>query len=159
MASTPPERWRTSPSYPAYEVSDQGRVRRVKPGKGARVGRILTPARNGGGYLTFSVAGVGVYVHVLVAEAFLGPLPPGGEVDHLDGDKANPRLSNLKVHPSRLAHQERHRRRASDRRRHGDENVEVPCGCGCGARLFKFAPNGRPRRFVHGHNARLPRAA
>lgn len=35
------------------------------------------------------------YVHVLVAEAFIGECPEGYQVDHVDGDKSNNDLSNL----------------------------------------------------------------
>lgn len=34
-------------------------------------------------------------VHMLVAEAFLGPRPIGQEVRHKDDDRTNPRLDNL----------------------------------------------------------------
>lgn len=158
MASTPSEQWRTSPSHPSYEVSDQGRVRRSKPGQGAIAGRVLRPGRNGDGYLTVHLHGRSQYVHVLVAEAFIGPVPPGGQVDHLSADRGDSRLSNLKVHPTKLAHLERHRRRPdSTRRRHGERNERVDCECGCGAVLWRFSRDGRRRRYVSGHN--LQRAA
>lgn len=35
------------------------------------------------------------YVHVLVAEAFIGECPAGYEVDHIDGDESNNDVSNL----------------------------------------------------------------
>jgi hypothetical protein len=34
------EEWRSVPGYPAYEVSDQGRVRRVTRGRATRPGRV-----------------------------------------------------------------------------------------------------------------------
>lgn len=36
-----------------------------------------------------------VRVHTLVAEAYLGPRPPGYEINHIDGDKHNNHVSNL----------------------------------------------------------------
>src|SRR5690348_16033642 len=36
-----------------------------------------------------------ILIHSLVAEVFLGPRPIGYQVDHIDGDKCNPALSNL----------------------------------------------------------------
>lgn len=39
---------------------------------------------------------VSVYVHHSVAEAFLGPRPNGMQIRHLDGDKLNNRVGNLR---------------------------------------------------------------
>jgi len=89
-----------------YEVSNLGRVRRVGGaaktgngrGGGALVGRVLTTVRRGG------YAGVqlwrdgrvrNVLVHRLAAAAFIGPLPDGHEVNHIDGNKNNNTISNL----------------------------------------------------------------
>lgn len=73
-----------------YEVSDLGRVRRE---------RILRPGLAGKGYLHVCLCKNGVrhdrYVHVLVAEAFIGPRPPGSEVRHRDGVKTNCAATNL----------------------------------------------------------------
>jgi hypothetical protein len=35
------------------------------------------------------------YIHRIVAELFIGPCPPGMEVNHRDGDKQNNRAENL----------------------------------------------------------------
>jgi allantoicase len=37
-----------------------------------------------------------VYIHTIVLTAFRGPRPPSGQSRHLDGDRANNRLDNLK---------------------------------------------------------------
>lgn len=85
-----------------YEVSNLGRVRRAKPGKGTYAGRILvvTLPRTRSHYSTVVLSVVGVPatqgVHVLVAEAFLDPRPtPRHEVNHRDGVKTNNRSTNL----------------------------------------------------------------
>lgn len=83
-----------------YEVSEQGHVRCVKRGKGCRVGAVRTPAvdpRTGYLRLTLKInrRSIGRDVHRLVAEAFLGPCPRGYEVNHKDGNRTNPCLSNL----------------------------------------------------------------
>lgn len=37
-----------------------------------------------------------IYIHTLVAETFLGVRPEGQVIDHIDGDKSNNHLSNLR---------------------------------------------------------------
>jgi hypothetical protein len=58
---------------------------------------LLTQTKHTGGYRFVALKG-GVcrkhYVHRLVMEAFAGP-GPGKDVNHIDGDKTNNRLSNL----------------------------------------------------------------
>ena len=84
-----------------YEVSDLGRVRRAARGKGTRPGRIRALQLATTGYPFVSVADVRAgkkrnkMVHRLVAEAFLGPCPPGQEVNHKSGDKLDASLANL----------------------------------------------------------------
>lgn len=93
------EIWQAIPSIPHYEASDLGRVRRIAPGRGARVDRILTLRALPTGYLlaTLNMDGKAYIrlVHRLVAEAFLGTCPDGREVNHRDSDKTNNRPSNL----------------------------------------------------------------
>ena len=92
--------WLASPSFPDYEVSEHGQVRRVKPGQGARVGAIVRWHHcNSSGYpdvrLRRDGASFTAQVHCLVAEAFIGVKPAGLVVRHLDGDKLNNKSSNL----------------------------------------------------------------
>ena len=91
--------WKPVKDYEGYyEVSDQGQVRRIKGGKGTRLGKCLSPSATGSGYPQVILAKDRVHkthmVHRLVAEAFLGP---AGEltVNHKNGDKCDNRLSNL----------------------------------------------------------------
>lgn len=76
-----------------YEVSDLGRIRN------AETKYVLKPFFNNCGYLIAQVA-INRTKHVatvssLVAEAFLGPRPPGMQIEHLNQDKTDNRLVNL----------------------------------------------------------------
>lgn len=93
------EAWKAIPGYESYAVSDQGRVMRIARGNGTRPGHILKPQRNGYGYRHVGLYREGscktITIHTLVMLAFVGPRPEGMEVNHIDGDKTNNRLSNL----------------------------------------------------------------
>lgn len=96
------ERWALVAKFPDYEVSDAGRVRRVTSRTCAKAGSILkaSPRSRTHPYLVVDLCCEGKRktsaVHRLVAEAFLGAQPfPGAEVNHLNGDKSDPRASNL----------------------------------------------------------------
>lgn len=85
--------WRPIPSFPKYEASSEGQIRRI--GKA----RALAPSASGHGYLKVVVFRGGPRVtrkvHTLVAEAFLGPRPAGHETNHIDCDKHNNAVANL----------------------------------------------------------------
>lgn len=83
-----PEEWRPVPGAPGYYVSWKGEV------KGPRVG-MLSSSENSNGYLMVSIGGWKP-VHQIVAVAFLGPKPEGCEVDHINGDRKDNSLENLR---------------------------------------------------------------
>ena len=105
------ERWEVYPSDPRYEVSTQGRIRRIDTGRQRR----LVPNKKG--YLTLMTTEKGRnrlrYVHRIVAETFLGPCPPGYEVSHLDGNRSHNWIGNLAY--------ESHSRNMSRRVDHGTD--------------------------------------
>jgi len=100
LDDTPSEEWRAVFGYEGwYEISDLGRVRRIRPAKGTRAGKILLqrPDRKGYPYVMLSRAGRTKQgkIHRLVALAFI-PNPEGRrQVNHRDGIKSRSVLSNL----------------------------------------------------------------
>ncbi len=100
--------WRYVPGRDDYLVSSDGEV--LSLSRRWRQPRVVRGALDRNGYHRVKVAGQRVFVHRLVAEAFLGPQPDGHEVAHLDGDRTNNRLSNLAwvTHTENMAHQKEH---------------------------------------------------
>lgn len=101
------ETWRPVKGYESfYEVSDLGRVRSLsrtivkKNGvKQNKVGKLLKPCKSGNGYyyvvLTKNSHSKSKRIHILVAKAFIPNPENYQQVNHLDGDKSNNKLSNL----------------------------------------------------------------
>lgn len=101
------EHWRPVVGYEGFfEVSSNGRVRslpRMVPAGGGRQrrssGRVLSQSA-ASNYPKVGLRVDGVRrtynVHRIVAEAFLGPCPPGLEVLHQDGDRLDNRAANLR---------------------------------------------------------------
>lgn len=89
------EEWRAVVGYEGYyEVSNWGRIRRIKP-------KILRPARGGGGYPYVALYREGVAtsrrIHRMVVEAFIGPIPDTLHVNHRNGAKDDNRAENLEI--------------------------------------------------------------
>lgn len=82
-----------------YEVSNTGQVRRATPGRRTYPGKPLKLVLMGMGYYVVNPVRNGKnvysYVHVLVANAFLGDCPESMEVNHIDGNKLNNNVTNL----------------------------------------------------------------
>ena len=89
------ETWKPINGFPKYQVSNQGRIKNIESG------RIFTGTRDAFGYIHVRLINPqGTYtlrkVHRLVAEAFL-PNPEGKPIiDHIDEDKTNNTLGNLR---------------------------------------------------------------
>lgn len=86
------EEWRDIPGMPDYQVSDRGRMRSLKR---QTTGRILQNGHSRG-YCQVNLNGRTMKVHQLVLTTFVGPKPPNGECRHLDGDRSNNCLANLR---------------------------------------------------------------
>lgn len=95
------EQWKPVREFPDhYEVSTYGRVRRTMAYRGIQSGRIRKPAMFGkypGYLLSISQQSFARLMHRLVADAFLGPIPEGMQVNHKDGNKLNSHVTNLEI--------------------------------------------------------------
>lgn len=94
------EVWKPIPGYEGlYEVSDQGRVKRLANTRGKSLERIRKLTVNRFGYrcvgLTINGRQRIYFVHKLVMQAFVGPCPRGKNINHKNGIKSNNYLSNL----------------------------------------------------------------
>lgn len=88
------EEWRSIPGFNGYEASNLGRVRSSRRGKWR-----MQSTHDDRGYVRTRLWNgermVNRRVHQLVALAFMGPLPDGCEVRHIDGIRNNNIPSNL----------------------------------------------------------------
>lgn len=75
-------------------MSDMGRVRRKKSGRMLRV-------RSGNGYNQAAICSDGTrvyrFVHKMIVEAFIGPIPVKQQVNHKNGNKLDNRVENLEI--------------------------------------------------------------
>lgn len=95
------EIWRDVFGYESvYQVSNIGRVKRIAPYRNTYVGRLLTLNLDNGGYLRVHLSkngkSINRSVHQLVLEAFVHPRSRGLQGRHLNGDKLDNRLTNLR---------------------------------------------------------------
>ena len=95
------EIWRDIPGWEKiYQVSNQGRVKRIASGPGAQAGRIKKSSNVEGGYLMVKLSFINReiehrLVHRLVLGAFVGLCPEGKETNHKNGIRTDNRLENL----------------------------------------------------------------
>lgn len=102
------EIWKDIEGYEGYRVSSEGRVKSNdfilthRSGKKyKREGKILTPITTHNGYLRVGLGGCKsqkrFFVHRLVYEAFVGPIPEGMQVNHINEIKTDNRPENLNL--------------------------------------------------------------
>jgi hypothetical protein len=92
--------WKSVVGYEGwYEVSCCGRIKRIAPGPGTHVGKVLKEYPRPDGYVNIQFCRYCVRdwrtVHSVVAESFIGPCPEGLVVDHGDFNRSNNRYTNL----------------------------------------------------------------
>lgn len=100
--------WRPIAGHPGYRVSNAGDVesawKRTGYGRGKGSGMVITDNWkrlkanvNANGYQTVNLGrGKTKTVHSLVLSAFVGPRPSGHECRHLNGDRTDNRVENLR---------------------------------------------------------------
>lgn len=97
LTETDKEKWVLYEDNPTYAVSDMGRV------KNANTGYILRPWKTKKGYLKLRLADKSsptrqssIFVHRLVMYAFVGKQPSTVPVDHINNNRVDNRLTNLR---------------------------------------------------------------
>ena len=142
------EEWVDVPEFEGiYHVSSHGNVRRASSGPHTRPGKVLKPTQSigSGGYYRISLYNNGakriVFIHRLVLLAFVGPRPDDKECLHIDGNKLNNRLDNLRYGT--------HRENMQDRIRHGRRFQPDNRGERCGAAKLKNADIHAIRYLLH----------
>lgn len=83
------EIWKTIDALKGYAVSNYGNIKNIK------TNRILKGYDNGSGYLAVSVNNKKMYIHRLVAMAFLDNPRGVNYVNHIDYNKQNNNVNNL----------------------------------------------------------------
>ena len=90
------EVWTDISVAPEYQISSFGRVRRKKPRSDGSEFYPKISVHKATGYCRVTLNGKKYYLHRLLAQAFV-PNPEGKSfVDHVDGDKQNNSLRNLR---------------------------------------------------------------
>lgn len=88
------ENWRPINEFPTYWINKNGMAVNKTTNK------ILTPCERNG-YLRLNIRWEGKSyrrsLHRVVYETFVGPIPERKVIDHIDGDRANNSLSNLRL--------------------------------------------------------------
>jgi hypothetical protein len=98
------------PDYPGYAVTSDGWVWSDTPSKGNPEGRWLTQLSDRHGLLTVTLrvdnANVKRYVHELVLETFVGPVPEGSVARHKTINTLWNDLENLEYGPRQKQYEE-----------------------------------------------------
>jgi hypothetical protein len=99
--------WKSIPEFPDYEISEHGDVRRG--------GHIKTQMQDRNGYRWVGLWQGGKshtrHIAKIVAQVFIGPMPGGQQVRHMDGKKTHNHFTNLE-YGTRVENEH-------DKRRHG----------------------------------------
>lgn len=100
--------WKPIAAFPDYLISDCGKVKRLQRTitksngtKATYKEMMLTPTKDSHGYYFIRLGSGsgkrGLWIHRLVAEAFIGFTEERKYVNHIDGDRTNNHVSNLEI--------------------------------------------------------------
>lgn len=81
--------WKTVPAFPNYMVSRNGEIYNKKTKK-----TLVGSYRNG--YIRISINGKNYSLHILVYNTFVGEIPKGYVLDHINGIRDDNRVCNLR---------------------------------------------------------------
>jgi hypothetical protein len=120
-----------------YEVSNMGNVRSVWSNKE----RFIKGSPDKDGYLRTRIKQKSVRIHTLVITTFLGPRPDGMIIDHIDRNRQNNRLDNLRYCSVQINSRNTERFRTDileqdikDRRKiMQKQNLAIKINCPCGS--------------------------
>ena len=95
------EIWKNVNGYPNYMVSNNGSVKCLNFRGNTNKEIILKPIKQRTGYYHITLCKEGItkqkLIHRLVYEAFVGEIPDGIQVNHINEDKTDNRLENLNL--------------------------------------------------------------
>jgi len=90
------EVWRGIPGYEGYLFSNLGRVKSLNYHR-TGTEKIMTLEKTKNGYLRVKINNKHILIHRLIWEAFIGPIPEGMQINHINEDKTDNRLENLEL--------------------------------------------------------------
>ena len=95
------EVWKEIEGYPNYMISNMGNVKSLNFRGNTGIEELRKPVLNHNGYLTLILSKdgkqKGFMIHRLVYETFVGEIPQGMQVNHINEDKTDNRLENLNL--------------------------------------------------------------